>query len=247
MLADAIDVSVVFSGGQHWPINVSMEQPIYIRVAATLTENGSMCAFLTESGWSMEGVRPALPEELAAAMGGEYLPGFWCATTHLTIFAAILELAVACTNIEVLSSQLLPRLLESSWPTRAPAVLVLSTVACCVVILLAANVADRRARLRDVWRQQNLLTAIPPSRVSCCPSLCRCQGKSGQAGKAQKSENQEAADSTGPQQRIGRMLGSLQPRSWARRMGIRVMVRGTLQSLALLLWVDEHLGWWVFG
>ncbi|CAE7351547.1 slc38a2, partial [Symbiodinium microadriaticum] len=147
----------------------------------------------------------------------------------------------------VLSSQLLPRLLETSWPARAPAVLVLSTVACCVVILLAANVADRRARLRDVWRLQNLLTAIPPSRVSCCPSLCRCQGKSSQAGKeSQKSESKDA-DSTGPQQRIGKMLRSLQPRSWARRMGIRVMVKGTLQSLALLLWVDERLGWCVSG
>ncbi|CAE7484351.1 slc38a2 [Symbiodinium sp. CCMP2592] len=241
LLADAVDVSVVFPGGQHWPINVSMQQPIYIRVAPTLNGNNSLCAFLTESGWSMEGVRPALPEELAAAMGDEYLPGFWCATTHLTIFAAILELAVACTNIEVLSSQLLPRLLESSWPTRAPSVLVLCTLGCCVVILLAAILADRRARLRDVWRQSNLLTAIPPSRVSCCPSLCRCPGKSSHAGKApQQSESKEAADSPGLQQQIGRMLGSLQPRTWARRTGIRVMVRGTLQSLALLLWVDEH-------
>eukprot|EP00439_Symbiodinium_sp_Y106_P032364 s60_g3.t2 len=241
LLADAVDVSVVFSGGQHWPINVSMEQPIYIRVAPTLNENNSRCAFLTESGWSMEGVRPALPEELAAAMGDEYLPGFWCATTHLTIFAAILELAVACTNIEVLSSQLLPRLLESSWPTRAPAVLIFFTLGCCMVILLAANLADRRARLRDVWRQQNLLTAIPPSRVSCCSSFCRCQAKSSHAGKASpKSETKEAADSPGLQQQIGRMLGSLQPRTWARRTGIRVMVRGTLQSLALLLWVDEQ-------
>ena len=49
-------------------------------------------------GWSTEGVRLAVPAELEAAFGAlADTSGVWCATLHLSIFAAFVDILLDCT------------------------------------------------------------------------------------------------------------------------------------------------------
>ncbi|CAJ1376485.1 unnamed protein product, partial [Effrenium voratum] len=260
-LLGSVDVSVVRSDGTQVP--VSSEQPIFIRVSEPLAEPNAICAFLTAEGlWSRAGVRKATEDELRNALGEYYAPGFWCASTHLTIFAALLELALACSNVEVLSPHMLQRLQDSTWYRRTPGIMVISTMVCCTAIVLLAMVADRRVQAQHLWKQQFLLTAVPPARGPCLPcNPCHCSGKpsAAPAKDAKEVAGGDADMAFEPQGLWARTMhrtmtwaaegraatislaaeGVLRGRSHAKRMGTKVVVRGVLQALAANLRVEE--------
>ena len=196
VLPPAVDVSVVTSDGTRVPVT-SPEQLIFIRVSEPLSEPDAFCGFLTAEGlWSRAGVRKATEDELRNALGEYYAPGFWCASTHLTIFAALLELALACSNVEVLSPHMLQRLQDSAWYRRTPGILVISMIVCCMALVLLAIVADRRVQAQHLWKQQFLLTAAPPlcaprapAHPNCSPAFC-CKGTAkDQSAAAQEADN----------------------------------------------------------
>ncbi|CAJ1456633.1 unnamed protein product [Effrenium voratum] len=247
LLAPAIDVSVTDSRGVRVPIG-GLEQLIFIRVSAPLTEAGGVCAFLTDEGvWSRAGVHRATEDELAVALGEDYAPGIWCSSTHLTIFAILLEPVLACTNLEVLSPQMLQRLLDSKWYRRTPGILIILTMLCCTVLVLLAATADRKVQSQHLWKQQFLLTAVPLVRAPCACSgakgaLVEVQSSPEAADDAQHAVHSAPTDASWrtPATMASAMSGARgHARSWARRLGIKVLVRGTLQALAAKLRVEE--------
>ena len=96
--ASAVDVSIVDVQSQNVQHMQLTDKPIYVRVTQVPPESNWVCAFLDEDGnWSTEGVRLATAEELTEVFSGSDSSGTWCATTHLSIFSAFVDILLDCT------------------------------------------------------------------------------------------------------------------------------------------------------
>ena len=78
----------------------------YVRIAQMAPDPEWICAFLDGDAWSTDGVRLAFAEELEAAFGDiADTSGVWCATVHLSIFGAFIDILKDCTSATVLSTE----------------------------------------------------------------------------------------------------------------------------------------------
>jgi len=97
---------------------------------------------------------------------------FVCATTHLTIFAAIIgefEKVFECSNAHVFSSEGLDAIGRGDWAHRAPAVLLWIVLALHSLLLVWAVFYDWRAYRGHAWRDTDFLTTNEAFRepISC--------------------------------------------------------------------------------
>ena len=93
----AVDVSIVDTQSLS-ATEVRVSTPIYVRIAKEAPDPSWVCAFLDGDKWSREGVRLATAEELEVAFGAVAdTTGVWCATLHLSIFGAFIDILLDCT------------------------------------------------------------------------------------------------------------------------------------------------------
>jgi len=86
---------------------------------------------------------------------------FACATTHLTIFAAILgefEKTILCSNAHVFSDSGVRAIARGDWWYRAPAVILWVLLLSQVALLVWAAACDFRIFYKAIWRDDDLLT-----------------------------------------------------------------------------------------
>eukprot|EP00931_Biecheleriopsis_adriatica_P001225 TRINITY_DN10150_c0_g1_i2.p1 TRINITY_DN10150_c0_g1~~TRINITY_DN10150_c0_g1_i2.p1 ORF type:complete len:1745 (+),score=253.58 TRINITY_DN10150_c0_g1_i2:513-5237(+) len=101
LAAPVIDLTVMDANGVLPASDVSnLDEPIVFQATTRALNPGSTCAYLQADGtWSQEGVSGATEEQMKAAFGSYYNnsqswstagqpTGFFCATTHLSIFGA---------------------------------------------------------------------------------------------------------------------------------------------------------------
>ena len=85
-------------------MELNFSEPFIFRVSEEAVESVS-CNFLTEAGWSEEGMHKASSEEVQQAFGPAFGPvdtsGTWCATTHLSLFTILRP----CTFSETLQRE----------------------------------------------------------------------------------------------------------------------------------------------
>jgi len=86
--SNMLDLTIL--GENLQPLSVhDLVEPIIFQVMEGSVEAGTRCAYLDYySAWSAAGVREASQEEINAAFPGAN-EGLWCATNHLSIFAAV--------------------------------------------------------------------------------------------------------------------------------------------------------------
>eukprot|EP00439_Symbiodinium_sp_Y106_P050233 s6153_g6.t1 len=161
------------------PIDVSLDRPMYVRIARVSPEPNWICAYLRDDGvgWSTEGVRLAVPAELEAAFGAlADTSGVWCATLHLSIFAAFVDILLDCTSANLLTPDGLQQILErGDWWSRVPAVSLWLVLAASLLLILFAYHRDLEVRQAELWREDFFLDdgAKPSSLCSSLPCL-RC-------------------------------------------------------------------------
>ncbi|CAE8634973.1 unnamed protein product, partial [Polarella glacialis] len=169
LAASAVDVMLVYpSNGIIAALQVDLgidtEYPMLVRISSTDLPAGTRCAYLGADGlWSRAGVREATVGEVQDVIGTSNATGFWCASSHLSIFGAILDLALDCTNANVLSAEGLQNVQSrSDWGGRPPAVLLWILLAFLSAALVAGVAADRQAAQKGFWRRDFFLTPMPP-------------------------------------------------------------------------------------
>lgn len=93
LVAPLVDVSVFRTEGSSGLKVVEVEnltKPIFIRISAKPLPAGARCVYLLPSSeWSGEGVSEASRDTLEKAVDIKANEGFWCAATHLSIFAVV--------------------------------------------------------------------------------------------------------------------------------------------------------------
>ena len=99
---------------------------------------------------------------------GEETSGVWCATTHLSIFSAVVDLLLDCTNLNVLSPENLQEVVLRPWWFRPPALLLGLLLVGLLSLIIIGLRQDAKIRRLDLWRGEYFLTEVPPiSRCSC--------------------------------------------------------------------------------
>eukprot|EP00933_Yihiella_yeosuensis_P055539 TRINITY_DN5436_c0_g2_i2.p1 TRINITY_DN5436_c0_g2~~TRINITY_DN5436_c0_g2_i2.p1 ORF type:complete len:819 (+),score=169.54 TRINITY_DN5436_c0_g2_i2:185-2458(+) len=150
--APPVSISLFDSNGK--PIKVQLEEPMLLTMQSKDSANLS-CGYFDEDtkAWSNRGVRK-MPRQ-----GGDNQTNLVCETTHLTIFAALLNAFLStlkCSNAQGLFSAKGAEMLlkDDSWFKRAPAVLLWTVVTLLLISYSLALAADRRFQLlvdvRDV-------------------------------------------------------------------------------------------------
>lgn len=83
-------------------VDLNFSEPLIFRVSEEAVDSAS-CNFLTEAGWSEEGMHKASSEEVQQAFGPGPVDtsGTWCATTHLSLFTILRP----CTFSETLQRE----------------------------------------------------------------------------------------------------------------------------------------------
>lgn len=85
-------------------VDLNFSEPLIFRVSEEAVDSAS-CNFLTEAGWSEEGMHKASSEEVQQAFEAFGRPvdtsGTWCATTHLSLFTILRP----CTFSETLQRE----------------------------------------------------------------------------------------------------------------------------------------------
>ncbi|CAE7245713.1 Synaptotagmin-4 [Symbiodinium microadriaticum] len=168
----AVDISIVdkdsFSAQE-----VQVRTPIFVRIAEVAPEPNWICAYLDGDTWSTEGVRLATPAELETAFGGQAdTSGVWCATLHLSIFGAFIDILLDCTNANMLSQEGLREIVErQGWWMRPPALGVWLLLASSLLLIALGRLSDARLHRSGFWRDEYFLTDLPPVPESL-PCLC---------------------------------------------------------------------------
>lgn len=168
---------------------------IYLRLSSESPGPTWTCAFLDGETWSTEGVRIASIEELTARFGESVdTSGFWCATTHLSIFG-ILDILLDCTNVNVLSYEGLQQILRPAWWLRWPSLSLWLLFGALLLLILLGMMQDAQTHKSGIWRDEYFLTDLPP--ISG-PSRCaRCaQGLLHRASSHR--DNREGSEHTEP-------------------------------------------------
>eukprot|EP00930_Biecheleria_cincta_P013204 TRINITY_DN1189_c0_g1_i1.p1 TRINITY_DN1189_c0_g1~~TRINITY_DN1189_c0_g1_i1.p1 ORF type:complete len:1828 (-),score=140.68 TRINITY_DN1189_c0_g1_i1:77-5560(-) len=102
--APIVDVTLLRSRGSTLDIfDVrNWTESILIRISSEALLPGAKCVYLNSSlEWSAEGVSQASPEQVHKAIHGRpshELQGFWCAASHLSVFAAITPIPNSTTE-----------------------------------------------------------------------------------------------------------------------------------------------------
>ncbi|CAE7601919.1 SYT4 [Symbiodinium sp. CCMP2592] len=156
---------------------------IYIRMTDVSPQQTWVCAYLDGDEWSTQGVRIASQEELAALQSSANTTGTWCVTNHLTMFS-IIDILLDCTNLNVLSEELLRNIVERpNWWNRWPAASLWALLGALLLLLGLGARQDGQIRKSGIWRDEYFLTDVPPvadpsrwcrlCRVLCHPSAPR--------------------------------------------------------------------------
>eukprot|EP00435_Cladocopium_sp_Y103_P025592 s1429_g6.t1 len=159
---------------------VTVTTPIYVRLSDVPISATTplLCAFLDGDVWSQEGVRVATEEELNDFFGGQVnTTGLWCATTHLSIFSAFVDLLLDCTNVNVLSQDGLEEIFRNWWWFRLPALLLWLLLAALLCLLVVGVRQDRKLYSSGMWSDEYFLTELPPvsGRCSLSAAFSRCR------------------------------------------------------------------------
>lgn len=168
-VVDAVDISLV-DIGDGASRKVMVTTPIYVRLSdvAPATTTPLLCAFLDGDVWSQQGIRVATEEELNDFFGGQVnTTGLWCATTHLSIFSAFVDLLLDCTNVNVLSQDGLEEIFRNRWWFRLPALLLWLLLAALLVLLVVGVRQDRKLYSLGMWSDECFLTELPPVARRC--------------------------------------------------------------------------------
>ncbi|CAE7332955.1 unnamed protein product [Symbiodinium necroappetens] len=170
--ASAVDVSIVDVQSQNVQHMQLTDKPIYVRVTQVPPESNWVCAFLDEDGnWSTEGVRLATAEELTEVFSGSDSSGTWCATTHLSIFSAFVDILLDCTNANMLTEDGLKEILErEGWWARPPGLALWILLSSLLLLIAFGCITDMRVHDSGLWRDEYFLTDLPPK--SRCWGLC---------------------------------------------------------------------------
>lgn len=178
-VVDAVDISLV-DVGDLTSRKVTVTTPIYVRLSDVPISATTplLCAFLDGDVWSQEGVRVATEEELNDFFGGQVnTTGLWCATTHLSIFSAFVDLLLDCTNVNVLSQDGLEEIFRNWWWFRLPALLLWLLLAALLCLLVVGVRQDRKLYSSGMWSDEYFLTELPPvsGRCSLSAAFSRCR------------------------------------------------------------------------
>ncbi|CAE7670489.1 unnamed protein product [Symbiodinium sp. CCMP2592] len=162
----AVDISIVdkdsFSAQE-----VQVRTPIFVRIAEVAPEPNWICAYLDGDTWSTEGVRLATSAELETAFGGQAdTSGVWCATLHLSIFGAFVDILLDCTNANMLSQEGLREIVERrGWWMRPPALGLWLLLASSLLLVALGRLSDARVHRSGFWRDDYFLTDLPTRRM----------------------------------------------------------------------------------
>eukprot|EP00439_Symbiodinium_sp_Y106_P034088 s444_g4.t1 len=154
----AVDISIVdkdsFSAQE-----VQVRTPIFVRIAEVAPEPNWICAYLDGDTWSTEGVRLATPAELETAFGGQAdTSGVWCATLHLSIFGAFVDILLDCTNANMLSQEGLREIVErQGWWMRPPALGLWLLLASSLLLVALGRLSDARSAMHRVLPWDSLV------------------------------------------------------------------------------------------
>ncbi|CAE7866157.1 unnamed protein product [Symbiodinium microadriaticum] len=158
--------------------------PIYVRLSDETPDPKWLCAYLDGETWSTEGVRLATVAELAEALpDGTNTSGLWCATLHLTIFTAFVDLLLDCTipwqqsnsqfrlNANMLAPEGLQEIFErQGWWSRPPAMALWALLGASLALTLFGKFLDTKFQRAGLWRDEYFLTELPPMK-SCFPGF----------------------------------------------------------------------------
>ena len=235
--SDPVDVSIVSL--ETWQTrNATNSELFFIRLMPREAFDVSrlFCAYFdpeTET-WSREGVRIATAADLEM-LGVE---GLWCASTHLTIFAAFWDFLLDCTNVNVLSEQNLKEILEPHWWFRPPSLLLWLLVAQLLLLICAGLHVDHVANSSGLWKDEYFLTQVAPVSRRCCRR--RPEGKDEQSDEiAHKPSAVSLRSGMVPRidhQRVRHLkksLSTLVKPTWQSKMQDESICRNTLRCLAM--------------
>lgn len=177
-VVDAVDISLV-DIGNFTSKKVSVSNPIYVRLSDALTPDPAwLCAYLDGDSWSQDGVRLATEEELTNFFGSSVnTTGLWCATYHLSIFSAFVDLVLDCTNVNVLSQNGLEEILQGEWWRRLPALLLWGLLVILICLMVLGVREDNKLYGSGMWRDEFFLTEVPPVTTACSFRCCASRQK----------------------------------------------------------------------
>ena len=239
-VTQTVDVSLV-DGDTQRVRKASSEQGFFIRLQSSEEVQSLVCAFWDEEqgAWSTEGVRLASQMHLDD-MG---LEGTWCVSSHLSIFAAFLDLLLDCTNANVLSENSLREILRRAWWSRLPSVSLWILVLHLLALICLACRMDSITHATGLWRDEYFLTQASPVRASCCrPANLREDMMEAKrlVGEARHFRSEDILEeATHLREKVSHMSAQLQP-SWRSRMQDLVICQNTLRCLTLQHKVHIH-------
>eukprot|EP00439_Symbiodinium_sp_Y106_P015391 s943_g2.t1 len=189
----AVDISIV-DVESLGVFEVQGTRTFFVRIAESPPNPEWICAYLDGDSWSTEGVRLATTSELEAALGvSADTSGVWCATVHLSIFGAFIDILLDCTNANMLTPEGLREIIDrQGWWMRPPALALFVLLVGSLVLIALGVWSDTRVRRLGLWRDENFLS----DDVTEAPRQC-CRRRSGK--KQSKSKNGEAAPGAAPE------------------------------------------------
>lgn len=150
----------------HYEPVTKFKEPILIKLTEDPNATGANeaeCAYLevlsnTSVRWSTQGVRRATKAET----GGK--EGVWCRAEHLSLFAVLLQVALGCTNLELLTPQAISAIeTHEGWWRSPPAVLFFCVATVLLTLLLLGSAVE-------LWRMRLGQMKKPAKKVQICQS-----------------------------------------------------------------------------
>eukprot|EP00931_Biecheleriopsis_adriatica_P086805 TRINITY_DN6138_c0_g1_i2.p1 TRINITY_DN6138_c0_g1~~TRINITY_DN6138_c0_g1_i2.p1 ORF type:complete len:1360 (+),score=174.02 TRINITY_DN6138_c0_g1_i2:80-4159(+) len=137
-----------------------LEKPIVLSLPVNASE-GAECAFFDEvnNRWSSEGLQK---------VGGSPTSPLLCATTHLTLFAAIwrgVTKALDCSQAELFSEEALRAVIENDWYMETGACMMWGMMIFMCFMLLAAHCLERRRKWRGFRDDKLFFVLVIPDVV----------------------------------------------------------------------------------
>lgn len=167
LATETLDISLRDGNGQ--PIEVELAQPLLFKLPGThASDSDAQCVYLDTKSpggpvWSNKGVSRASSADVEAA--GEVLGGVWCLTTHLSIFAAIAQAILGCTNLELLSAEAISAVTEhKGWYKAESAIIVFVVWSLMVLVVILGS-------LREQWALRLGRTHQEGKSVNLCRNL----------------------------------------------------------------------------
>mmetsp|Transcript_17418 Transcript_17418/g.56346 ORF Transcript_17418/g.56346 Transcript_17418/m.56346 type:complete len:890 (-) Transcript_17418:166-2835(-) len=157
--AQPIIVKVIV-GGEARSVKGLDQEPILIQLLANASAfPGALCVYWDEmlEHWSGAGIESRVSSDGALV----------CATTHLTIFAAIMGVfedvldELRCTNIRIFSSEAVAAAREGEWARTSAGALVWALAAGCVISVLGSAWRDQQVCRSNLWRDDYLILYLP--------------------------------------------------------------------------------------